>query len=56
MVSATNTTGHAAKVFKSKARTIHSFADFAGFNDYHGPNEVCCMFACFLFLGWVSLV
>lgn len=51
-VCVTSTTGRAAKVLKNKAKTIHSFA---GIGDCHEPKEVCCVFACFISLGWVSL-
>ena len=46
----TSTTGRAAKVFKTKAKTIHSFAEIG---DCHEPKEVCCVFhvlcGCFFF-------
>ena len=42
-----NTTGHAAKVLKNKAKTIHSFAEIG---DCHEPKQVCCVFH--VLCGW----
>ena len=40
-VYVTSTTGRATKGLKNKAKTIHLFA---GIGDFHGPNEVFCVF------------
>ena len=50
VVSVTSRTGCAVKVFKNKARTFYSFA---GIGASHESRMVCCVFACFIFLGWV---
>ena len=47
----TSTTGRTAKVLKSKAKTIHSFAEIG---DCHEPKEVCCVFH--VLCGWAFFV